>query len=285
MCCSKRTSSNTFELASQSRPWPKGRGVSLAASDKEKGWNALPGKKARVVAYIPARLGSKRLRKKNLKQFMGAPLIHWVLRATLLSSQIDEVWLNTESEELAEIGRDLGVNIYLRNSRLAQDETTTEEILSDFISAVSADYIAVVNPTNPLLRHQTIDDFLETVQRLKLDTAFSVSAIQKHLVRSGIPINYSPFGPHPRTQDVEKIHMINWAIVCWNYEMVSQKIKAKGDSLYVGKVDFLEIPTQDATDIDSAEDFQFAENLAEVLSLDTPVRERGNPGPKKPSDM
>lgn len=202
-----------------------------------------------------------------MRSFAGKPLVFWALKAAMESEAVDEVWLNTDSDELEKVGREIGAQIYRRHDSLTLDSTTTEEILADFVPSTRSDLIAVINPTNPLIQPDTIDKFLGEVAEKRLDTAFSVSPVQKHIVRNGVPLNYSPFGPHPRTQDVEKVQVINWAIVCWNRGLVLERIKGKGDSLYLGRTGFLDISSRDAIDIDSAEDFKLAETLAKSIGF------------------
>ena len=149
---------------------------------------------------------------------------------------------------------------------MAQSETKTQEILADFIANVrfEADIVGAVNPTNPLLTDATIDFFFKEFINSKAQTAFSVSALRKHVLLGGVPVNYSPFGPQPRTQDVQKMQVINWALAAWRVPPAKQRILSRRDSLYVGEVTFIEIPALEAFDIDTFEDFLTAQALASL---------------------
>lgn len=211
-----------------------------------------------ISAYVPARLDSQRLPRKALRDFGGRPLVAVVLSTLKQSSRVTDFALNTESEEIAGVAEAMGVRVYRRSPTLAQPETTTEEILADYARTCPADYVAAINPTNPLLTAATIDRFFATMLEAGHDTAFSVTEHRKHVLMDGAPVNYSPFGPHPRTQDVRPVAMLNWAIVAWRTDLVRRAVRGRGDSIYLGRTGFIPIPETEATDIDTVEDFERA---------------------------
>jgi N-acylneuraminate cytidylyltransferase len=228
-----------------------------------------------VSVYVPARLNSQRLPRKALRDFGGEPLVAVILGTLKQSRWVTDFALNTESEEIAGVAEAMGVRVYRRSPALAQPETTTEEILADFARTCPADYVAAINPTNPLLSAATIDRFFATMMDENHDTAFSVSEYRKHVLMDGAPVNYSPFGPHPRTQDVRPVAMLNWAIVAWRTELVRRTVRGRGDSIYLGRTGFIPIPEREAVDIDDEYDFDMA------LALSAFARSRSEAAPKR----
>ncbi|MCT7631151.1 hypothetical protein N5U06_10485 [Aliarcobacter butzleri] len=223
-----------------------------------------------TTVYVPARLNSERLPRKVLKDFHGQTLISIILDKLSKSSSKDYYFLNTDDDELIDYAKNLGHKVYIRSPGLTKSNTTTEEILLDFVnkSNCKTEYVAAINPTNPLLTVETIDKFINEVYEKNYDTAFSTSTIKKHCLIDAVPVNYSPFGPHPRTQDVKEIQVLNWAIVMWRTSYVKERIIRKGDSIYLGKVGFINIPENESTDIDTAVDFEFALQLSKFQSND-----------------
>lgn len=217
----------------------------------------------KTTAYVPARLNSERLPRKVLRNFHGETLVSIILSKLANSNVKDNYFLNTDDEELIDYADKLGHKFYRRSSGLTKPDTTTEEILIDFVnnSNCQTEYVAAINPTNPLLTIETINKFMNEVYEKNYDTAFSTTTIKKHCLIDSIPVNYSPFGPHPRTQDVKSVQVLNWAIVMWKTAYVKERIKQKGDSIYLGKVGFIDIPDDESTDIDTAIDFEFALQL------------------------
>jgi hypothetical protein len=118
-----------------------------------------------TVAYIPARLASERVPRKNLRLLGDYPLISYVSKAALRASSIDRVYVNTESSEIAAVAKTIGVEVYWRAARLAAGPVTTDEILYDFAKAIDCRTLVVINPTAPFLKPETIDRVLSATVR------------------------------------------------------------------------------------------------------------------------
>jgi N-acylneuraminate cytidylyltransferase len=82
-----------------------------------------------TVAYIPARLASERVPRKNLRLLGDNPLISYASKSALRASSIDRVYVNTESSEIAAIAKKIGVGVYLRAARLAAGPVTTDDLI------------------------------------------------------------------------------------------------------------------------------------------------------------
>ena len=102
-------------------------------------------------AIIPARLGSKRVKKKNLALVGNHPLLAYSIAACQLSEKIDRIIVSTESEEIAEIALKYGAEIpFLRNEEDAQDNSTDFGFLSQVFDYISCEHLALIRPTSPL---------------------------------------------------------------------------------------------------------------------------------------
>ncbi len=86
----------------------------------------------KLVAEIPARLGSKRVPRKNLRTICGKPLITYAIDACLGSDQLDEVYVNTESDLIANVARERGAKVYERSTALARDDVVSDQFNADF---------------------------------------------------------------------------------------------------------------------------------------------------------
>ena len=120
------------------------------------------------LAIIPARAGSKRLPGKNSKLFNGLPLISWTIKAALECQLFSDVWVSTDSEELAEISRSFGAQTpFIRPASLASDTSTTEDVILhaiDFFYNQHGRYppwLMVLQPTSPLRNSEHINSALE----------------------------------------------------------------------------------------------------------------------------
>src|SRR5437868_3566777 len=102
----------------------------------------------RYIAMIPARLGSKRIKKKNLRMLGDKPLIAHVIE-TACNSEFDDVYVNSEASELEAVAMQYGAKFYKRRAQLASDEATNDQFALDFMNAVSCDVLVQINPTSP----------------------------------------------------------------------------------------------------------------------------------------
>jgi CMP-N-acetylneuraminic acid synthetase len=112
----------------------------------------------RALAIIPARSGSKRLPGKNLRQFLGRPLIHWTIEFARSQTRFDEVMVSTDDESIAGVAREAGANVpWLRPAELATDSASTVDVVLHCLSRYADagrvfDFVAVLQPTTPVRR-------------------------------------------------------------------------------------------------------------------------------------
>ena len=87
------------------------------------------------IAIITSRGGSKRIPKKNIKEFCGKPIIAYSIEAALSSGLFDEVMVSTDSEEIAEVARKYGANVpFMRSAETASDFATTRDVLMEVLN-------------------------------------------------------------------------------------------------------------------------------------------------------
>ena len=215
-----------------------------------------------TVAYIPARLGSERVPRKNLRPLGGVPLVAHVARTARLSSLLDRVYTNTESPEIAEASTPTGVETYLRSPALAASHVTTDEILYDFALNIACETIVVINPTAPFLKPETIDGVLRAYFSGPPDaTLFTTTRLRRHLIIDGQPGNFAIEGKSPRTQDLQPFDYINFIVFVISRAKVIAEYERKGRCLYASSLAFFPMQGLECHDIDDEDDFLLAELL------------------------
>ena len=215
----------------------------------------------RIVAHIPARLGSQRVIGKNLKHLNGRPLISYAIEAAKNAKDITDFFVNTESTEIAEVAEKYGAKVYLRKPELALDLITQDAINYDFAISQSCDAFALLNPVNPLITSNDIDKAVQQFTHEKCDSLISVSQIKLHAFAGHKPINFDPHKNLPRTQDITPITVCNWAFNIWNRKTFLDHYKKNGHAVFVGKVAHFNLPASRAVKISTEEDFFLAEAL------------------------
>lgn len=168
----------------------------------------------KVVAMIPARLGSKRLPRKNLEQFMGMTLIEWAIHRALESEAFDEIWVNSESAIFQDIAKNAGANFYLRPEELGSDQATSEQFVGDFLLNVDCDYVVQLHSITPLLDVSEISRFVAMVRTGEFDTLLSGVEDNLEHVIDGQPVNFR-WSEKSNSQDLTPVIRITWPITAW----------------------------------------------------------------------
>lgn len=124
----------------------------------------------KCLAIITARGGSKRIPKKNIKEFCGKPIIAYSIQAALDSGIFDEVMISTDSEEIAEIGRKYGAKVpFLRSEKTSSDYATTAEVLLEVVEEYEKQnrqfqYISCIYPTAPFITPEKLRKAYQILQ-------------------------------------------------------------------------------------------------------------------------
>jgi len=142
-----------------------------------------------INVLITARYGSKRLPCKNIKNLCGKPLIAWSIEAAKKSDFVNEVYVSTDSEEIAEISKKYGALVpRLRNKSLAKDDTTSLETVLDFIEYFEDNQdpeggeMLLIQPTSPLRFYNHINNLMEIVRYKNSKQCVAVRDVTKYLL-------------------------------------------------------------------------------------------------------
>lgn len=224
-----------------------------------------------MIAIIPARGGSKGVKKKNIRSLGGKPLIHWTINAAMKANGVSRVILSTEDNEIAELCRPTGIEIpFMRPKKLAQDNSlaidtyiyTLEKLTNEF--QYDKDEFIVLLPTNPFRDSIDIENAINIFYDKKADSVVSCCKLnyssnwifqvdQKGLIkkneqqlknRQDEELNYLPNGG---------IFILKNSIIKSSYNYYSDKTYA-----YV-------MPEERSLDIDTENDFRFAEFLVSEI--------------------
>ena len=219
----------------------------------------------RPVVVVPARLGSNRVKAKNLRLLNGKPLIEYILDTLKDTQFLTDIYINSESDYFKIIADRNFVNFYKRPPELATSKSLIDEYIYNFIINENAAYLAVVNPTSPFISSSHLDDAWSYFIENDFDTLLSCERIQTHCFFKGEPINFSIDGKHPRSQDLEPVRALNFAITIWDCKKYIDNYEQNGYGVYTGKLGFFDTEGIGNIDIDYEEDFLFAEFVARYI--------------------
>lgn len=220
----------------------------------------------KLIAMIPARLGSKRIPRKNLRYLGDKPLIQYPVELALQIPDLESIWVNTESDELGRAAGKLGVNFHKRPAELAADNTTNRQFTYQFMCCHECDYVIMMNTTSPLLRVETVRRFIDFVQANDYDTVLSVHSEKAEAFFQGKPVNFNR-KEKVNSQYLAPIELTVWALTAWKRE-VFMKLEQSGQCpIFGGKLGTFPIPKDESCDLDTEEDWNIAEGMIEARRM------------------
>jgi N-acylneuraminate cytidylyltransferase len=242
----------------------------------------------RSVAVIPARGGSKRIVRKNLRDFLGVPLIARTIRTVLASDLFERVVVSTDDDEIAQVSRAAGAEVpFTRPAELATDEAPTAPVIVhaleqiEAIHAMAVDFVCVVYPAAVLLAPDDLVQAAALLTAADVDAVISTlefpSAIERALrVDLGGFIEMEwPQHKFTRSQELPT-HLYDAGQFYWTRPTYwSDQIAGRPDSQQ--RVVPYRMHRWQAVDIDTEDDWTFAEKLFEMQVADR-LKVGGHPG-------
>jgi len=240
--------------------------------------------RSRSVAVIPARGGSKRILRKNLRDFLGVPLVVRTIRTVLDSNLFERVVVSTDDDEIAELAKAAGAEVpFLRPAELATDEAPTAPVIVHAIEQVESifemqiEFVCVVYPAAVLLSPDDLVQAAELLTSTEIDAVISTiefpSAIERALRVNEAGFIEMEWPQHrlTRSQDLPTHFYDAGQFYFTLSEYWSDQVSAKPDSEQ--RVRPYPMQRWQAVDIDTEDDWTFAEKLfaihvAERLKMD-----------------
>ena len=219
----------------------------------------------KIIGMIPARLGSTRVKNKNLRLIDGRPLIQYIVDAATKSNFLDDIYINSESKQFQSIAKNSGIKFYQRRDELSSNTATNDDFAIDFMNNVECDILVQLLPTSPFVTHIEIDSFIKAMLNGNFQTMISVTNIQIECIYEGKPINFDQSKQTPPSQVLEPIKSYACSLMGWNVKTFRGNIKKFNAAYHGGSegVGFYELKGYSTIDIDNEEDFL----LAEAVSL------------------
>lgn len=214
----------------------------------------------KIIAMIPARLGSKRIPKKNLRLLKGKPLLQYAIETAIISGCFDEVWVNSESDLIGDLAISCGAKFHKRPIELSSDTATNQQFTEEFLQKHDCDYMVMVNSTSPLLSVETLKRFVNLIEDRVYETVFSVIDEFAECFYMDTPLNFS-LNKKVNSQDLVPVKKIVWALTAWKRSIFLEACNNNQCGTYAGKIGVFPIPKDESCDLDTPEDWVIAEGL------------------------
>lgn len=229
-------------------------------------------KKTEILAVVPARGGSKGIKRKNLYPVNGKPLIQYTIEAGLNSDMISRLIVNSEDKEIIEFAKKQGIEVFVRPEKFAQDTTPMKDVLMHQLAFLrekegyQPDYLVLLQPTSPLRTSEHIDEALKVMIDSGCDALVSVEetphlhspySVMKLNEEGNLEFFISEGQKYTCRQDKPKFFSRNGAAIY----AVKTDTYLETESLYGTKCAPYVMASEDSIDIDSLKDVYLVEAM------------------------
>ena len=214
---------------------------------------------AKLVAVVPVRKGSQRVKNKNLRKFSDTNLLTFKIETLKKVKRINKIIINTDSEEAIEIAKKNNVDYKVREKYYASSECSNSEFWSHIAKQTKSDFILFTNCTSPLITVKTYNEIIDSfdISYPSHDSVNTVSAIKEFLYLNKTPLNFDP-NKAPNSQDLPNVIKLNFAV-----NILQKETMFKKKSVVGYKPSFYTLNDIESLDIDTEDEFEYAEFLYE----------------------
>ncbi|MDQ1244585.1 MAG: pseudaminic acid cytidylyltransferase [Campylobacterota bacterium] len=226
----------------------------------------------KCIAIIPARGGSKRIPKKNIKDFFGRPIIAYSIEAALNSGLFERVIVSTDDKEIADVAIKYGADVpFMRPKELSDDYSVTKDVIDHALNFLKNrgeeyDYLCTIYATAPFLQPKYLIEGFTKLKKSDAINAFSSTTmpfpVQRtfKLDKNGRCEMFTPQHYYTRSQDLEEAYQ-DAGQFYWT------KLGKKSDEIMFGKDSIpIILPRYLVQDIDTIEDWQIAEYMYKSIN-------------------
>jgi pseudaminic acid cytidylyltransferase len=227
------------------------------------------------IAIIPARGGSKRIPRKNIRPFYGFPIIAYAIKLAIECEIFSEVIVSTDDEEIAEVAISFGASVpWLRTSELSDDYATTVSVMQDAVKRLEDRYgtlenVCCIYPATPLLKCEQLKKALWVLKEGNWDYVIGVSGARTPPERffsigdNREIIMRFPEHETSRTQDLPQAYhdagQFYWGKkISWETAL----------PLFTSRSTIFELPSECAIDVDTLDDWHYAERIFGIYGKD-----------------
>ncbi|MBY0353731.1 pseudaminic acid cytidylyltransferase [Candidatus Babeliales bacterium] len=224
------------------------------------------------VAIIPARGGSKRIPRKNIKSFLGQPIISYSIQAALQAGCFDEVMVSTDDVEIADIAKNVGAQVpFIRSASNADDHAMLADVIEEVLleyhkQGKNFTYFCCILPTAPFVSAQRLKEGFAMLTESKVDSVVPV-------VRFSYPVQRAvrvdddklsmlwPENYNKRSQDLEPVYHD-----CGQFYFMKSQSLLEQKQLFAKNTMAIKLSELEVQDIDSLEDWKIAELKYKVIN-------------------
>lgn len=228
--------------------------------------------KHKIIAMVPAKMGSTRLPAKNLALLRNRPLIYYAVKAALDSRAFDRVVINAEDAVFEKIAVRYKVDFYQRPKEIVGPATKTDVVVYDFLCKNPCDIVAWVSPIAPFQTGEEVGRMVRYLIDEKLDSLMTIKDEQTHCVYKGKPVNFNMNEIFAQTQDLVPVKPFVYSTMMWRSSEFMKAFRKNGYAILCGKVGFFAVNKLSSIIIKRKEDLMAADYMMRASAKDAVYR-------------
>lgn len=213
----------------------------------------------KIYAMIPARIGSQRLKYKNLALIDNKPMIYYAIQAAKKSKCFDKIFINSDHRIFSKIAKRYKVNFYQRSKKLGGSKIKSDSIVHDFMKKFpNADILVWVNSIAPFQTAKEIKMIVRFFVKRNFDSLITVEDKKVHVNFKNKPLNYSKNTKFSKTQDLKPAQTFVYSLMMWKKNSFIKKYKNNSNAILCGKTFFYPVKNLSTIIIKNLEDLKLA---------------------------
>ena len=209
-----------------------------------------------MLAIVPVRKGSERVKNKNIRKFSDTNLLEIKLKSLKKIKDIDEILVSSDSQKMLQIAKKLKVSTHIREKYYASSRATNSEFFKNLAENINSYYVLYSPVTTPFISKKTIQKCINFLKKNKnYKSVVTVKLVKHHMWLNNKPLNYN-VSKSPSSQNLPNIMAVTYGCCITKR---SDIIKFK--NAVTNKNKFIILDDIEATDIDTEIDFKIAEYL------------------------
>lgn len=216
-----------------------------------------------IFCMIPARIGSQRLKYKNLALIKNKALIEYSILNAIKTNIFKKIYINSDSSIFKFFSKKYKIEFYKRKKKYANSNAKSDDVIYDFLinSKINNGLLVWLNPIAPLLNEKIIKEVINKFIKLKLSSAITSNTKQVHATSENKSINFNKNEKFAKTQDLNSIHLFNYALMIWDIEKFKKKYIKNKYCFFIDKFADINIPEHNSFIVKTAYDLKIVENF------------------------
>tara|TARA_B100001057_G_C22775988_1_gene921584 strand:- start:789 stop:1496 length:708 start_codon:yes stop_codon:yes gene_type:complete len=195
----------------------------------------------KIICMIPVRIGSTRLKLKNLALVNGKPLVYYSIKSAKDSLIFDNIFVNSDDILLKKITDRYNIDFYKRPKKLGGNNIKSDEVVANFLYKNNCDILVWVNSIAPLQKSQEISEIVKYFSSSNYDSLYTVIDRKVHAILNNKSLNFNKKVKFQQTQELEPIKEMVYSLMMWKSKKFIKNYEKYGNAFLRGKIKYYNV--------------------------------------------